>query len=335
MMNTTRLYTAVATVLLMLIVMSGCSWQKGSARSQQDDHSLDAAATELQPVALEEGERLRVVASTSIVADVVANVGGEAIELTSLMPLGADPHSFTVTPQDLRTLNDAHVIFINGLALEESLMPVLENLDRPVPILSVSDGIKTLELGQHKADDHSRGEIDPHAWFSVPNVMGWTDNIADALMKLDPNNADDFRSSANDYLGQLESLDAELSVQIESVPEEDRKIVTDHIALGYLARDHGFETVGSVLPSMSTLAAASAQEMATLQQAMVDERVKAVFVSTSVNPQTASQLASDLGIPVVEVYTGSLSEADGPASTYIDLMHFDVTQIVEALNRAD
>ena len=114
------------------------------------------------PSTLEQGEKLRVAATTGIVADVVANVGGDAIELTPLLPVGADPHSYTPTPQDLRTLNDAHVIFVNGLGLEESLLPILENLDRPTPLVSVNLGVDTLQLDHEEASGHDDGE-DDHA----------------------------------------------------------------------------------------------------------------------------------------------------------------------------
>ena len=266
-------------------------------------------------------------------ADVVGNVGGDAIDLVQLMPTGSDPHSFAIGPQDMRTLNDAHVVFMNGLGLEESLLPVLENLDWPVPLVSVNAGVETLQLGSgHEADDGDQHSgADPHTWFSVPNVMSWTDNIATALGTLDPAHTDIYQTAAANYSEQLDELDRDLRAQIGTVPEENRKLVTDHVALAYLADEYGLRSVGSVVPSLSTLAAASAQELAALQEAMRKEGVKAIFVSTTVNPQTVEQVAGDLGIPVVKLYVGSLSNAGGPASTYVELMRYDVAQIVDAL----
>ncbi len=300
-------------------------------------HAADPEMPVLVAATLEQGEKLRVAATTGIVADVVANVGGDAIELTPLLPVGADPHSYTPTPQDLRALNDAHVIFVNGLGLEESLLPILENLDRPAPLVSVNLGVDTLQLDHEEASGHDGGEddhaggADPHTWFSVPNVMVWTDNIATALAAMDTARAEEYRAAAASYQGELRTLDVELRSQIDALPAEQRKLVTDHVALGYLAAEYGFETVGSVVPSLSTLAAASAQELAALQEAMAAEGVAALFVSTTVNTQTAAQLANDLGIPVVELYTGSLSDAAGPAATYLELMRYDLARIVEAL----
>lgn len=325
---------------LALLVLGACS--AGRADQPAAGESGDAAARAPAPVTLEQGERLRVVATTSIIADVVANVGGEYIALTQLIPTGVDPHGFTPAPQDVRALNDAHAIFINGLGLEESLLPVLENLDRPVPLITVNEGVavigldgpaktKSAEENEENKTDHDHGAVDPHTWFSVPNVQVWTGNIADALSALDPAHAADYVAAAAAYNAALGDLDAELRSLINTVPEEARKVAADHQALGYLATEYGIRTVGAVVPSFSTLASGSAQEMAALQETIRAEGVRAILAGTTVNPQTASQLAQDLDIRVVPIYTGSLSEAGGPASTYIAFMRSNITAIVEAL----
>lgn len=335
----------VAAVAALAAALTACSpTQAPAGSSAAQGTAADAveggdAPAVWEAVALGPGEKLHVAATTGIVADVVANVGGESIELVTLMPAGADPHSFTPTPQDLRSLNDADVIFVNGLGLEESLLPILENLDRPTPIVSVNSGVETSGLGDSHgqggdhADEetHGAGEADPHTWFSVPNVMIWTDTILKTLSELDPAQAEAYAALAAAYRETLTELDAEIRTQVETLPAERRKLATDHVELGYFASEYGFEVVGSVLPSLSTLASASAQELAALQEKMAANNVPALFVGTTVNAQTARQLANDLGIPVVELYTGSLSEAGGPASTYVDLMRYDVARIVEAL----
>jgi len=325
----------VAIALSLVLAAGGCQSPAGAEPAD------DAAPGALSPVSLEQGEKLRVVATTSLIADVAANVGGDRIELAQLIPTGADPHGFTPAPQDLRTLNDAHVIFINGLGLEESLLPVLENLDRPVPLVAVNDGIEVIELGEpagaeteeEHADEggHDHGNVDPHAWFSVPNVQVWTGNIATTLSALEPAQAEAYAAAAVSYQETLDALDRELRSQIDAIPDEARKVATDHQALGYLAKEYGIEVVGAIVPSFSTLASASAQEMAALQERIKTQGVKAILVSTTVNPQTANRLAQDLGIRVVPIYTGSLSEADGPAATYVEFMRSNVSAIVEAL----
>lgn len=326
---------AIVAIALSLVLAAGGCQSPGGAEPADD-----AAPGALSPVSLQAGEKLRVVATTSLIADVVANVGGDRIELAQLIPTGADPHGFTPAPRDVRTLNDAHVIFINGLGLEESLLPVLENLDRPVPLVAVNDGIEviTLDEGEHEDEhaadvehDHGHEGVDPHAWFSVPNVQVWTGNIAAALSALDPAQAEAYAAAAASYQESLDALDRELRDQIDAVPDEARKVATDHQALGYLAKEYGIEVVGAIVPSFSTLASASAQEMAALQERIKTQGVKAILVGTTVNPQTANRLAQDLGIGVVPIYTGSLSESGGPAATYVDFMRSNVSAIVEAL----
>ena len=357
-MTSKILQVEVVVLLLILMLVTACargpstqpSAQPAPAQAANTNQSGDQGAgvadheagdqaevlPQLSAVKLESGQKLRVVATTNIVADVVANIGGDLIELTPLMPVGADPHSFTPTPQDLRTLNDAHAIFMNGLGLEESLLPILENLDTPVPLVSVNAGIEPLAMaedehkGEEQSDHHQEG-ADPHTWFSVPNVAVWVDNIAGALSALDPEHAEDFAAAAAGYKQRLHELDSDIRTQVQSIPEDQRKLVTDHEAFGYLAHEYGLELVGSVLPSLSTLAAASAKELAALQENMKVEAVRALFVSSTVNPQTATQVAGDLGIPVVTLYVGSLSDAQGPAPSYIDLMEYDVAQIVAVL----
>jgi len=325
-------WAIVAIALSMVLAAGGCQSPGGQETAD------DAAPGALSPVSLEQGEKLRVVATTSLIADVVANVGGDRIELAQLIPTGADPHGFTPAPRDVRTLNDAHVVFINGLGLEESLLPVLTNLDSRAPLVTVNDGIEviTLDEGEHEdehaaEDEHEHEGVDPHAWFSVPNVQVWTGNIAAALSALDPAQAEAYAAAAAAYQETLAALDRELRSQIDAIPDEARKVATDHQALGYLEKEYGIRTVGAIVPSFSTLASASAQELAALQERIKAEGVKAILAGTTVNPQTANRLAQDLGIGVVPIYTGSLSEPGGPAATYVEFMRSNVSAIVEAL----
>lgn len=307
------------------------------------DPGAAEALPEVEPLTLAEGEKLRVVASTSLVADVVRRIGGDAIELTTLMPIGVDPHSYTATPEDLRTLNDAHLILINGLGLEESLMPVLTSLENPVPVVSVNAGIAPLVYNEPSAEaegeepeaeeageEHAQG-TDPHTWLSVTNALIWVDNVAATLAMLDAANVDSYFSNAGAYREELTALEAELRTQIDTLPAERRKLVTDHREFGYFARDYGFEVVGVVLPIVSTLSSPSAQELAALQELIVTDGITAIFVGENVDSSVVEQLANDLGIEVVTLYTSSLSEPDGPAPDYASLMKQVVNTIVTTL----
>lgn len=162
-------------------------------------------------------------------------------------------------------------------------------------------------------------------------MIVWTDNIATALSALDPAQADAYNAAATDYRAELEALNDELHALVDTLRAEQRKLVTDHDSLGYLAAEYGFTVVGTVIPSLSTMASTSAQELAALQEQITAESVKAIFVGSTVSPVLANQLATDLGIQVVPIYSDSLSDATGPASTYVDFMRHNFQTIVAAL----
>ena len=325
-----------------------------AAVADEDDHDLLPA---LAPVALAAGEALRVTATTTIVADIVKQVGGDSVEVSTLLPPGADPHSYQARPDDLKELNRAHVIFINGLNLEEALLPLLDTLDTDAPVISVNAGVPTLDYGDAHADEtdadeahadetdadethtdeahadeaHGHEGADPHTWMDVRNVMQWVDTVAAALAARDPAHAEAYAANAAAYRTQLQTLHTEIIDQVAAIPAAQRKLVTDHDNLSYLAHAYGFTVVGTVIPSLSTMAAPSARELAALQAQIVQEGVTAIFVDTTVNANIATQIGADTGAVVVPLYTGSLSAPDGPAATYLDMMRHDVGQIVAAL----
>lgn len=336
------------SLLLAVLLLAGCV-PTDADRAPSEIRATEQAGDEpqlpeLTAVDLAAGQPLRVVASTNIVADVVAQVGGDQITLTSLIPTGADPHSFEPAPQDLIALNDAHVIFINGLALEEPLMPFLTSLDSAAPVVSVNVGAATVTFGDsadhaehteeaHDEDSqaHHHDGADPHTWFSIHAVEQWVTNIEQVLRTLDPANADTYRANAAAYQAELAALASELATLVAEVPAAQRKLVTDHDSLRYFAAAYDFEIIGTVIPSLSTVAAPAASEIAALQDQIQAEGVQVVFVGTTVNPVLAQQLAADTGIDLVPIYTGSLSDATGPAPTYLEFMRYNVTTIVNAL----
>jgi ABC-type Zn uptake system ZnuABC Zn-binding protein ZnuA len=311
------------TISLILVLAAGCA-----GPATPDDTVTGAAATSLPTLTsagLEAGEKLRVVATTNIVGDVARQVGGDAIDLTLLLPPGTDPHSYQARPDDLRKLNAADVVFINGLHLEEAMAPVLEKLDSGAPVIAVNTGVATLEL------DEAHADADPHTWMDVRNVQQWVETIAAVLAALDPAHAEEFAANAAAYQTQLAALHAEITATAAAIPAERRKFVTDHDNLGYLAQAYGFTIAGAVIPSLSTLAAPSAQELAALQQQVAQEGVTAILVGTTVNPDVAQQIAADTGAVVTPIYTDSLSDASGPAATYIDMMRYNLAQIAAVL----
>lgn len=328
-------FGAVLALLLGLVLFSGCG-----SRDAEESHDAFITMPELTAVRLETGERLSVVATTSIVADVVRHVGGDDIELVRLMPLGADPHAFEPTPRDVAAVADAHVVFINGAGLETFIEDLLRSADEDVKVVPVSYGIDMLAFDV--ADEHEVSpaedeeadhdyDRDPHTWFDPNNVVIWVDNIREALGALDPSHREAYEARAAAYQAQLLDLDVWIRAEVEKLDPARRKLVTDHASLTYFADEYGFEQVGIVIPGYSTLAEPSAQQLAALQETMEELDVSAVFVGVSANESLAQQVAADTGVELVFLYTGSLSDVDGPASTYLDFTRYNVMQIVSAL----
>ncbi|MCD6519198.1 MAG: zinc ABC transporter substrate-binding protein [Anaerolineae bacterium] len=285
--------------------------------------------SDLTPVPLQEGERLRVLATTSIVGDIVGNVGGNLVELSILVPVGADPHSFSPTPQDVAAVSEAHVIFINGAGLEQFLGPLLQSVRGSAPVISLSEGVPLRRFSPVRKGGEE--EVDPHTWMSPANVIIFVQNIEKALVALDPAHANEYHQNAQTYRARLEELDAWVQEQIAQIPPENRKIVTDHEAFGYYADRYGLQQIGAVIPGFSAAAEPSAKDLAALQEAIRRYGAKAIFVGVSVNPTLARRIAEDTGIRVVRLYTGSLGPEGSGAETYIDFIRYNTKAIVEAL----
>jgi manganese/iron transport system substrate-binding protein len=349
-----RLFVTMAVLSLLLFTASGCrptTIVTPEHTEHEHEHHTDEMPS-LSPVTLSEGEKLKVVATTSIVADVVQNVGGDLIDLTVLVPLGADPHAFEPTPQDAAAVADAHVVFVNGAGLEVFLGPLLESAGEGVTVVPVSDGIELRQFeGAHAreheereeeyAEEHEkeheeeggyhRGGFDPHTWFDPHNVIVWTHNIEHTLSTLDPDNAEACAANASAYEAELQELDAWIREQLAQVPEANRKLVTDHTAFSYFVHQYGFEQIGALFPGYSTLAEPSAQDLAVLEDAIREFDARAVFVGLTVNPDLAQRVTDDTGTQLVFLYTGSLSEPGGPADDYLSFMRYNVSAIAEAL----
>lgn len=298
------------------------------------------AATALLPVSCGQPERSgkpRVVATTTIVGDVVKAVAGDTIELTVLLPVGADPHGFEITPRELVTVHEADLIFLSGLGLESTLEGRLRSAGGGAEIVDVSEGVavRRLDHGHEEADrnheNHASGEADPHVWTDPKNVAVWVQNITTALSRKNPQYQTVYLARAEAYGAELLKLDAWIRAAVQDVAPEKRKLVCDHEVLGYFADRYGFQTVGAVIPGFSTLAETSPRERADLEQRMEREGIAAVFVSKTANPRVARSLAADLGVKIVTIYTGSLSEPGGEAGSYLEMMRYNVEAIVNAL----
>ena len=306
---------------------------------------------ELSEIILD-GRPLQVVVTSSLIGDIVATVGGDNIELTALAGTGQDPHSYIATPRDLVALASADVIFVNGWDLEEGLARDVETIaaDNDIPVVPISANIMPLEFGEdghahdedeehadeeHADEEHAHSGADPHVWFAVHNVEQWAENTAVVLATLDPASAELYEANAEAYIEQIEALEAELDALIEQIPADRRKIVTNHDAFGYFAHEYDFEVVGTVIPSVSTLAEPSAQDLAGLIEAMREENICVIMTETTVSDQLANTVVAELNdcdsVEVVQLFTGALGGPGSGAENYLDFMRTNVSRIVAAL----
>lgn len=313
---------------------------------------------------------LQVVATTTLIGDTVRVVAGDQVELFVLLPAGGDPHGFNPTPQDIAKIAAADAVFINGLELEAFLEDVVANANHEMNIIDLSEQVETVafeeahhdeeeheaadadhdegdhdeeaheeadanhEADEHEEDahEHEHGEFDPHVWWYPLNVAAWADQIAAELARLDPEHAEGYEANAAAYRQELIALDSWITEQVDQIPASQRILVTDHDSLGYFVHYYNFELVGTVFPGLSTQAEPSAQELAQLTEAVQSFEVPAVFVGTTVSSKLAEQVAQETGVAVVPIYTDSLSEAGGPADTYLTFMRWNVDVMVTALS---
>jgi len=338
--------------LVWLVALQACRpASNGQPAAEFVDADYVSAIADLVPAEKGQGERPRVVATTNIVGDVVANVGGDAIELTVLLPSGADPHGYVATPRELAEASEASLLFLSGFGLEEGMGGTLEQLAIDVPIVSISEGVQGIPLAEgaeelaHEGEEPSGeepgageeprevGSVDPHVWFDPTIVMQWTQNAVAALGARDPANQETFQANADAYVEALRSLDTWIKDSVAAIPQAQRVLVTDHFVFGYFARRYGFEVVGAVIPAYSSSASPSPQDLAALLAAIEEHGVTAVFVGLSANPDAAEAIAQDAGIQVIPLYTESLGEAGGSADSYIGMLEYNVNAIVEALRK--
>jgi ABC-type Zn uptake system ZnuABC Zn-binding protein ZnuA len=231
------------------------------------------------------------------------------------------------------------VVFANGADLEAPFLPqIVQDID--VPVVYLSQGLDFRILGErevHEGEAEAEGEhgrsegVDPHTWTSPINVIVFVHNVEQTLSALDPANADIFQANAEAYGARLEALDKWVQKQIETIPSENRELVTDHAVFGYYADRYGLEQIGAIIPGFITGAEPSARELAQLEDAIRKYDVRAVFVGTTVNPSLAEQVAEDTGTQVVTVYTGSLGPEGSGVDSYIDYICYNTLAIVGAL----
>jgi ABC-type Zn uptake system ZnuABC Zn-binding protein ZnuA len=271
--------------------------------------------------------RPHIAATTSIIGDVVARVGGHRISLIVMIGAGQDPHSYEPSASDIGQLEQADLIFANGFSFEQNLLPILDGLPDPARIIEVSAAVDPLPLS-----DQGPAGSDPHVWQNPNNVLLWVDAIEAALIKLDPDGRAIYQANADAYRAALKRLDQDIAAQVALIPAPRRKLITNHASLGYFARRYGFEVIGTVFTSGPS-SEPTAGELAALIEILHQTGVPAIFVENTLSPGQAEVIAREAGfeVKVLTLYTDALGQPGSGADSYIGMMEANIKTIVEGL----
>lgn len=290
------------------------------------------------PMAATAQEKLPVVASFSILGDFVKEVGGDRVALTTLVGANGDAHVYSPTPADAKAMAGAKLVVVNGLKFEGWITRLIKSSGTKATIATATTGITPL---QNEADDHDHGkkdkhghnhagQDDPHAWQSVANAKIYVANIRDALVKADPAGQASYEANATRYLAQLDAVEAEVKAAIARIPADRRKAITSHDAFGYFVKAYGIEFIAP--QGVSTEAEASAKDVGRIIRQIKAEKIPAVFLENVTNPRLVERIAKESGARVGgQIFSDALSDAGGPAGTYIAMMKYNISQIEKAL----
>ena len=283
--------------------------------------------------ASEESGKLKVVTTTSMLTDLVKNIGGDLIEVNGLMGAGVDPHLYKASEGDVNKLFQADIIFYNGLHLEGKLVDVFEKMAKTKLTVSLGGSLDKNEL---IGSEYFVSNYDPHVWFNIQFFKQFGDRVAETLAANDPVNAKKYQENTALYQDKLDALEIEVKAIIATLPKEKRILVTAHDAFNYFGKAYGFNVVG--LQGLSTATEAGVQDVRRLSQFIIDNKVKAVFIESSVPRRTIEALQEavlsknhDVGIGG-SLYSDALGNPGTIEGTYVGMFRANVKTIVEALN---
>lgn len=304
--------------ILAFVLIVGCSQVEVNSESRQRAG---------------DGNPIEVVTTTGMISDVVQEIGGEEVHVTGLMRPGVDPHLYKASQGDMAKLDQAEVVFYNGLHLEGKMTEIFEKLEQRKPTVAVTRNLDS--SGLRSGEDVQGTEYDPHVWFNVRNWISAAETVRDTLIEFDPDHADTYRQNAEVYISELTDLDEEVRTKIASIPEEGRVLVTAHDAFGYYGDAYDIKVMG--LQGISTAAEYGSKDVAKLRDYLVENQIKAVFVESSIPTKSMEAViagAEELGHQVMiggELYSDSMGEPGSDADTYIKMVRHNTDTIVEAL----
>ena len=284
-------------------------------------HLLICLALVMSAVSAHAENRLNIVASFSILGDLVRNIGGERVSVTTLVGPDGDAHVYVPTPADAKKIADAKLVVVNGFGLEGWLPRLVKSAGGKASIVTATAGIAPLTLGS---------DADPHAWQSVANARIYVGNIRDALVAADPASAEHFRANADAYLAKLDALDREVRAAIAQIPESRRRVISTHSAFGYFAAAYGVEFIAPV--GVSTESEASARDIADIITQVRSAKIPAVFLENVSDPRLIRRISAETGAKVGgTLYSDSLTAEKGDAPTYIEMVRHNIKALTSAL----
>lgn len=294
-------------------------------------------------------KKIPVVASFSILGDFVKEVGGDRVAVTTLVGPNGDAHVFQPAPADAKKVAAAQIVFVNGLGFEGWIDRLVKASGTKAEIVVATKGITPREMADEDEDDHAaqghkdhdhakkgehdhdHGGTDPHAWQSVANAEIYVANIRDALIAADPAGKAAYEANASAYTAKLEALDAQVKAAMAAIPESRRRIITSHDAFGYFGAAYGVEFIAP--QGVSTESEASAKDVARIIRQIKAENIPAVFMENISDPRLVKRIAKETQAKIGgELFSDALSDDKGPASTYIDMMKNNITQLSSALS---
>ena len=272
-------------------------------------------------------EKLQVVTSITVLADMVKQVGGDTVEVRSLVGPNGDAHVYEPTPQDAQAVTRAGLVVVNGLELEGWMDRLVAASGSKAKVVVATEGVPT-----RKMEEDGQEITDPHAWNSAANGAIYAANIAKALAAADPAHAASYQTNGAKYEAELKDLDAWARREVATIPAAKRKVITSHDAFGYLGAAYGIEFHAPV--GFSTESEASAGDIAKLIDQIKREHIKAVFIENATDPRLVQQVAKASGAQMGgELYAEALSTADGPASTYAKMFQYNISSLVAGMKQ--
>lgn len=304
----------LSTLLLFLVlVLASCSKEEGNSKKDNDD-------------------KIQVIATYSIIYDIVKNVGGDRVEVHSLAPVGSNPHEYDPLPLDVQLTTDADIVFYNGLNLEggnswfEKLLLTAEKTGKEAPVYRLSDGVDPM----HLTSKGKESEEDPHAWLDVRNGIKYAENAKIGLIKVDPEHADVYEKNAKEYIEKLENLHQEAVDRYNKIPQEQRLLITSEGAFKYFSEAYGFEA--AYIWEINSENQGSPEQVSTVVDFIRSKKDPVLFVETSIDPRSMEMVSSETGVPIFgKVFTDSIGKSGEDGDTYIKMMEWNIDTIYRGL----